>query len=36
MVMGVRMGFWEALDDDEADGFLLGEVPVYVYDAHGE
>lgn len=34
------LGFWrafcEALDDDEADGFLLGEVAVYVDNTDGE
>jgi hypothetical protein len=32
----VRGGAGETLDDDYADGFLLGEVAVYVYDADRE
>ena len=32
----VRVGGGKALDDDDADGFLLGEVAFYVDDADGE
>jgi hypothetical protein len=34
--MGLWARFRESLDDEDADGFLLGEVPVYVNYANWE